>query len=417
LSRVRPDIMRKTIISILVLFLAAGLAAQDELDKRFIKITHTADYTVGVDSAGDKWIYDYDLGKFVAEEEFVKNGVGGEEFGEEDVILPPEIRCTDVYHGDITDIFGQVEVDLDDRIEGSITSGKDVIVRGLVTGKVVSYRKVTVTATGEVRGDVMAREIVRERGGRILGQSTEVPFPEAIGIGMPQVRSVFPSFSGIIFTGFLIFVTVIAIALFPNHLRRIGARIEEGVVKTFFIGFLVWFAILPAFVLLVITIIGIPIAVLVFPFALMAAILLGYVAAVIYIGRRLSPIFGWQDKSTYVIGIIGVVAIAILRLLANFTMSIGADGLGTLLGLIYGLTAFVALTTGLGAVVSSKFGFPPKKSPDVPGGGPDRRRQPAVKPPPPPRVDPSPSFIPPPPKTPPPPKSENATDDGPGTSN
>jgi hypothetical protein len=400
--------------------MAAAVLSQESQNRRFESISHSPQETVAIDSTGQEWYYDAESAEFVTEDEYKKSAgrqresYDKDDIGPDKIILPPEIRCTDIHDGDITELFSEVVVKIDQRIEGSITSAQNVTVKGLVTGKIISYRTVIVESTGEVRGDVIAREIIRDRGGRILGQRSEVPFPEAFGIGVPRVSGIMPGFGGILFTGFLIFICVIMIALFPKQLERIVAKIGSGPVKSFFWGVLVWFSILPLFVLLIITIVGIPIAILIFPFVIIAAIIMGYVAAAIYIGKRLSPRFNWQDKSIYFKGIVGVVAIAALRLVGNILIFIGAEGLGIFLGVLYIIFASVALTVGVGSVISSKFGARPKPAGPAPGvarppGQP--HPMPPVTPPPPPRTEPLPPQVTPPPPVPPPaPKSGNATD-------
>lgn len=410
--------MKRAFIIIMVGLLVAGTAlAQEDREQRFVKITHSSGWTIAVDSIGEKWIYDSELGEFVPEDEF--DGVsaspdddGAPDYGPDQVILPPEIRCTDIYVGNITEIFREVVVDIDERIEGSITCGRDVTIKGLVTGNVVSYHTVRVESTGEVRGDVVAREIIRERGGRIIGQRKEVPFPESFGV--PRVTAVFPDFSGIFLTAFLIFICLITIALFPRQLNVITSVLERGIIKSFLWGILVWFSILPVFVLLLITIVGIPLAILVFPFVLIAAFLMAYVAATIYIGRRICPFFNWQDKSIYIKSVVGVVFIAISQVISSFFSMVGIEGLGILFAVVYFVIAFVAITSGLGAVISCRFGTRPKPAGAAPEPGPpaaEPRPAPPVKPPPPPGSGPlSPQETPPPPVPPPAPKSGNATD-------
>jgi len=409
---------RVSAIFIVGLIAAAALLAQEHQRRQFVKITNSAGWTIAVDSTGQQFIYDTERDEFVPEDEYVggpdsQDVDQNRDYGPDEVILPPEIRCTDIYVGDITEIFSEVVVDIDERIEGSITCGRDVVIKGLVTGNVVSYRTVTVESTGEVRGDVIARSIVRDRGGRILGQRKEVPFPE--GIGVPQVTTAFPSFSGIILTGFAIFICLITIALFPRQLKVITTVIERSVLKSFFWGILVWFSILPVFVLLLITIVGIPIAILVFPFVLIAAFLMAYVAATIYIGQRVCPYFNWQDKSTYIKSIVGVVFIAVAQIISGFFGLVGIKGLNVLFGVIYFIIAFVAITSGLGAVATSRFGTRPKTpgtGPEPGGLPPGPGTVPPVKPPPPPRSESLPPQVnvPPPPVPPPAPKSGDATD-------
>jgi hypothetical protein len=401
--------------------MAEAALAQVDQERRFVKITHSSDKTIAVDSSGQEWYYDKETGEFVTPDEYRESS--RREYGSDDeddlgsdkLVLPPEKRCTDKHIGDVIDLLGEVVVGFDQRIEGSITARK-VVVKGLVIGNVVSYSTVRVESHAEVRGDVFAKEITTERGGRILGSKHEVPFPELIGEGGPGMPSGGTVFEALVLTGFFAFICLITIALVPDRLNRIVTRVEQGAVSSFFWGVLVWFSILPLFVLLIITIVGIPIAILVYPFALIAAVVLGYVAVALFIGKKVSPYFKWQDKSVYIKGLLGVCFLAALRILWSFFDSVGATGLDTFFMVIYIVLASVAITIGIGAVVSSKFGAVPRPAgPPRMGTPPEAPRPvPPVKPPPPPKTEPIPPQIitPPPPIPPPVPKSGNATDEG-----
>jgi len=124
---------------------------------------------------------------------------------------------------------------------------------------------------------------------------------------------------------------------------RIIEKIDHGVVKSFFWGVLAWFAILPIFVLLIITIVGIPIAILVYPFALLLAIVLGFVASAAYIGQRLSPLLGWEDRSGYLKAILGVVTVGALLILSNLAGAVGIEPLRGLLAALFVVICSVAL--------------------------------------------------------------------------
>jgi MFS family permease len=267
-----------------------------------------------------------------------------------------------------------------------------------------------VESSGEIRGDVMASQINRERGGRILGEQRQMPMPGAGGVTMPRITPTFPDMSGIFLIILQVFVVVIVLALGSGPVGRIIDTIEHGVVKSFFWGLLVWFAVLPIFVLLIITIVGIPIALLIYPFALLLALILAFVSSAAYIGRQLSPLLGWEDRSSYLKAILGVVAVGAILILSNLAGAVGIEALRGLLAAIFVIIVFVALTVGLGGAVAAKFGMRPKPA----HPGPQYPQAPTVSPPPPPRMDtrsqpPSPPA--PPPPTPPSPPSRGGSSD------
>ncbi len=399
---------------VLLCLLSAAAPAQEESRQAFVKIIHSSSETIAIDSTGNEWIYDRDQGRFVPIDEYSSAsgetpGTPDEESGSSEIVLPPEIRCTDVHEGDIVELFRDVTVGFDQRVEGMVLSGRDVIVKGLVIGDVVSFRTVTVESSGEIRGDVVASQINRERGGRILGEQRQMPMPGGVGVTMPRISPVLPDISGIFLIIFQIFVVVIVLALGSGPVGRIINKIEHGVVKSFFWGLLAWFAVLPIFALLIITIVGIPVAILVYPFALLLAVILAFVSSAVYIGRRLSPLIGWEDRSGYLKAILGVVAVGAVLIFSNLADAVGIEPLRGMLAAIFVIICVVALTVGLGGVVTARFGMRPKPA----HPGPQYPQAPTVSPPPPPRMDtrPQPPAPPPPPPTPPEPPSRPGSSD------
>ena len=86
----------------------------------------------------------------------------------------------------------------------------------------------------------------------------------------------------------LIAVYVIAAALFPHAMRRTGDQLTERPVQVLLSGFLAILALPILFVLLCITIIGIPVAIFLLPLALMLLVLFGKASVYGLIGRGLT---------------------------------------------------------------------------------------------------------------------------------
>jgi hypothetical protein len=352
---------RTFLLYVLTLFSAAVLA-QNESTHTFIKIIHTPDGTTAIDAQGKVWSYDSEKGDFViAESQEIPPVPDAPRDSLDQMMLPPEVRCTDVRYGDINDFFNDVTVGLDERIEGSVTSGKDVTVKGLVTGDIVSFQTVVVENSGEVRGNITAREIRKERGGKILGQRKEVAFPRISNIQLPSYSSWKTVAVAVFLTGFLIFICVIVSALVPVHLGRVIDKIDSHLIKSFFWGILGWFAIAPIFVLLLITIVGIPIAILLYPLVILAALGLGFTSMSIFLGSRICPLIGIQSQSIYIKGIIGVLALKSLLFLMVIVNFLGSDGLFIFFMVLYIIVASVCLTIGFGAVLSARFGLKPRR--------------------------------------------------------
>lgn len=401
--------MRNILIIFSILLFSTILLGQDFSDHKFVKITQSGGITIATDSLGNAWIYDHELGLFVETEEFDDSGedIGssrtetGYDGGE--VILPPEIRCVDIYEGDIIKLFRDIVIGIDQRIEGTVFAVGDVTVHGLVIGNVGSTQKVIIKSTGEVRGDVIAKEIRRERGGSIQGKRTEFPFPN-LSLSLPGSVA-FPSMVTFFLTGFLAFLCIIVIALVPKPVAGIVSKMESNPVASFFWGLLGWFSIAPVILLLAITVIGIPIALIVLPLVLFGALVMAVISVSIYIGKKLSPIIGWQDKSTYVKGVLGAITIQLPLIIGSLFQISSFSGLSSLLLVIYIIILSVGTTMGFGSVISTRFGTRVHTGWEKAGPEPSpSAKNPPPPPPPQPEPPPPPSpSIPPPPVPPPPP--------------
>jgi hypothetical protein len=373
------------------------MQAQDENGREFTKIVHSSDGTMAIDSLGEVWYYDEESGEFIRSDRYREIHSELSEYSREpyaafdDEIIPsPEERCTEIIHGDVSDLFNDINVGLCQRIEGAVICGKNVTVEGLVTGNIVCFQTVTVTRTGEVRGDVIARKIRKQSGGRIFGSRSEIPFPVVPGIDITPSLGFIPGLVSIFITVLLFFLSLIVLALFSEQTGRVVNKIKKNTVASFFWGLLVWFSILPVFVLLCITLVGIPIALLVYPLAIVATIVFAYATSAYFIGERLSRFWGWQDKSKYIKVITGVVFLELTRTLSILFSIIGAGPLGNLFLVIFIVINAVALTIGAGAVLTSKFGRKPKaveakaEIPATPPSPPEMPEAPPINPPPPP---------------------------------
>lgn len=398
--------MRKHIlIYILPFLLLSPVLSQDDGGQTFISISHSVDRTVAKDSSGQVYYYNRSTGEFDSAEtvhgRIQYNSEPGE-YDESDVILPPEKRCTEVHYGDVTKFFNDVEIALDERVEGSVFSFNDIVIRGLVTKDVVSLKTVTIAGTGEVRGDVIGKDIRREPGGKIMGQRQEVPFPDLPAMSVPRLWYIAGTGYDFIILFIFLFIAIVIAAIAPKPLGRIVNRLSNSLVASFFWGLLFWFALIPILVLLIITVVGLPLIV-VYVFVIPLAIMLGYAAAAQAIGERVCRRFGWQQKSIYQRITCGVLTLEVPHILYILFMAIGLESLGTLMLVIYITVGSVALNIGIGAAMASKFGIKPKPKPvQKPVYPTPPPPTPGVVPPPPPQAS-----APPPPTPPPPPKRDD----------
>jgi len=123
--------------------------------------------------------------------------------------------------------------------------------------------------------------------------------------------------------------------------------------KSIIYGFLLTLAFLPALLLLLITVIGIPVAILL-PFVYCLASLAGVACSGIYLGRRLRP-----GLSAGLAALLGLGSLVMMQWIAGALSHVPVLGLlGVVLHLIAGLGWLWAYFAGLGAIWLTRFGDP-----------------------------------------------------------
>jgi hypothetical protein len=154
-------------------------------------------------------------------------------------------------------------------------------------------------------------------------------------------------------------VTVFA-AILPRPVARVRHHIESGFIKCFLIGLLLTIAIFPLWILILVTIIGIPIALLVFPFVVIGAYTLGAIGTTQYTGFEMGRHTTLRYQGYMRTTLAGIVAVGSPMILATFFNFINVDSLAWILHYIFLSVQLVLFTTGLGAVYFSRFGTQPE---------------------------------------------------------
>ena len=256
-------------------------------------------------------------------------------------------------------IVGSVHVRPDEKVKGSITAMGPVTVEGVVTGNVTSYSKITITAEGKILGDARAPQIIKMRGGRIYGDRSETDIPELPGFFTLSKSTNTQLVVNLIILGSLLFCTLILVTVAPRPIDRTKMCLQTCFVKSFFTGLLVWILIGPVIALLCLTIIGIPVAVIVIPLALVGAFLMGVIGFSQLIGAAIGRI-NVDSKSTQLLAaLVGLVIYALPWLLAGFlqmTSSSLFNGFATFFNVISIIIWSIGITAGIGAVFMTRFG-------------------------------------------------------------
>jgi hypothetical protein len=323
--------------------------AQDYEGKKFIEIRIDDEGIRGVDEFGKEIIfeerrgpgdkdYEYDRARRYYDE--AKGRVGS---GEQAIVE-----------------FGNVYIEYDDEIDGDVVTIRgNVTVDGIVYGNIVSPKTVVLGPEAIVTGDIIAKHLERDPDAEFHGRHIpfsfgSFPFPYEIGIGLPGLGA------WILVTIFMLIFTSIFMIIFQRPVKRIQYHIATGFLKNLAVGLVLIIAILPVFVLLCITIVGIPVALIVYPLALLGAFILGHIGAAYYVGKALSRLTGsLRFDSTFVTTIVGVAALMVSWMISGFFVAVGSEALAIFFFVFGIITLAITATAGLGAVWFSRFGTRP----------------------------------------------------------
>lgn len=382
------------ILSVSILLTAAHDVARGQADDEmyapddtvFVEISLGPDGIRAIDSAGYDWYYDFETDQFVV-------GLLPAELADEgepdDAVpvdyQPVEERC--VIEKKVKPFVHSVLVAADEYVDGSIVAVGRITVKGWVKGDVTSVdKRVLVTATGRVDGDIQAPEIIVKPGGIVLGEQIVTgwgvgsPGP---GIGLLIV---------LIFTLVFLFFGFLAVTLMPNQVANIGRCISENRVKTYSVGLFFIFLMPIIMLLLVVTIVGTVLVVLL-PLVYLFAIILGTMAFGDRIGRFVATRFMGGERSLIFRSLAGSFLVFLLWFITAILLGIGvpvATGFGILFLVIAIIVSSYPLCTGVGAAVLTRFGFKPYVSWTERQKEAGRRPAPAPAPPPIPSAPPEP---------------------------
>lgn len=222
--------------------------------------------------------------------------------------------------------------------------GNKILVLGEVYGPVeLAGERIEILASARILGDVAyssGQQIKIDPGAQIAGKVTrtsdtfEIPRPRLEIPGLPALRP-------LLLLGLLVAGMLLA-TLFPHFTQAAQQALAAAPLKSLGLGTAIFFSLPPVILLLVITIIGIPIAIALAAIYSMA-LLAGYLIIAFFIGGRLTGLLRKQP----VAGTGGrAVSLAAALLLLWLVYSLPYVG---------NLVILVALLAGLGAMVLQAF--------------------------------------------------------------
>jgi len=325
------------------------------------------------------------------QKKFEKSGfvLGDSVFLEE----PPEVEKSyraKISSGDRVAFGRTIRVDEDEEVTGDVVAifGRAEI-EGKVNGDVVvPFGSVYLGERAEVDGDVVSGRLEKEEGAAIRGSLVTVGISDrGIGVikgappalvykgkrydfddGGPVYNPAVVLLVVLLGMGIMFLIAILTWALVPQRVEVTKNQINEGVFKSFIIGFLGHLAIIPLFILLLVTIIGIPIALIVLPLAFILAEFLGTTAIALALGERLKKNLNFSSDSKILLVAFGLFILYLPYLAGGLLVAMpgSASGWGVFLlcfGLILNLLIWM---TAFGAVILTRFGGRAKLAAVVP---------------------------------------------------
>jgi hypothetical protein len=290
--------------------------------------------------------------------------------------------------GEIVSFFRNVEIPAEKVVNGEVVAlFGDVRINGEVHGDVVAVMgTITLGDSARIGGDVVAIGGI-DASPSALTHGDLVSIPIFLGFPVFSPWAMWTSF----FIGVILFSILGALvaALFPDRLRRVADTGSQRTLLSLLVGAASFPLLTVAFALLLLTVIGIPVAMLIVLLYPVAAFV-GYVAGCALLGARLRG-QGIGDAPLWQAAVLGIVFIGIFYIVGGVLMSLGEAGAGLVRAIGLGivtvgvLLASITSLLGMGALFVSKLGEPerPRQAavPPAPGAPPAAPAAPAPPPP------------------------------------
>jgi hypothetical protein len=258
---------------------------------------------------------------------------------------------------------GDVVIGRNERVNGDVVVFfGNTTVYGTVDGDVVTVKgDIKLASTAEVVGSVVSiwGNADTEEGAQAgttsvlnFGQVFQKTFSRKPAPGsvvlLDTVRIVF-----------LLAIAVLILAAFPRHTRSVSARLRGQYAKSMLVGLLSALLLPVVFVMLLVTIIGIPLALLGLPVLVVAAFLLGGTAVAYRIGELLHDQAKWKWDSPLLLVVTGILLLECIAFFGKVS-SLASPVLGKVFFLVNALIFLATWMPGFGAVVLTRFGTRPK---------------------------------------------------------
>ncbi len=296
-------------------------------------------------------------------------------------VLDADVRSRVLGGHDMVRFGDNINIEPGQTVDGDVVGiGGDVNVAGEVTGNVVSVGgSVKLQPTAVVHGDAVSvmGELDPQPGAQVMGQTVSVGGPTGWHLG-PRFFKFGREWGWIKFLGRLgwLLMQILCLGLlyllFRERFVNTARVVSQHTVKAFFVGLMVLCISPLLFLVLLVTLIGIPLA-LIFAFVLLpTTMVIGYLAGSVFLGKRLLGHGEDWARSNMSAGVAGIIFLNCFGLVGALSSQF-LGGFGEVFGFglrLVGLVLFaMTLFTGLGAVVLSRFSRSGQPGPGLFGGG------------------------------------------------
>jgi hypothetical protein len=243
-----------------------------------------------------------------------------------------------------------------------VVFGGGATVYGQVEGGVVTVKgDVKLASTSRIGGDVVciwgnaeADEGVTAGKTTVLnfGKFFQKPFNEKPS----PVRAVLFDLFRILF---LLLAAVLIVSAFPKQTGAVTLRVQSQYARSLLTGAAAVLLVPAVFLVLLVTIIGIPVALLVLPLLVIAGFLMGGAAVAVRLGRLVGGQMHWKWTSPALMVGPGILLLECVSFLGKIA-ALASPLLGKIAFLLSVFVFLGAYLPGFGAVVSTRFGTRPK---------------------------------------------------------
>ena len=277
-----------------------------------------------------------------------------------------------VRSSDLVTFAKSINVAQDELVNGDVVAfGSDINIEGKVMGDVAAiFGDVTLGPDAIVNGQVVSilGSVTKEEGAVVRGETAVVgrshhgrSGPGLVWAwGPPLGKGLFGASAKIILFIVLVLLMLLILYFISGRMKRAAAYLSGSFLKSLGIGILVLFpgtlCVVALTIILAITIVGIPVAVLLV-MSLFALSVLGFFTSALGLGAFVSRKLNIEGDSPYVHGIIGLFLLSIVGIIASF-MSLNPffGPMSAVLRVLGFFINFAALVLGIGAFIASKGG-------------------------------------------------------------